>query len=123
MYNKVDAYYSLFWLSQSDEDDDDGVEGDDEGDEERPSSAISQRSLYEKFKAQLEQKKLEVIERRSRATSMHGSLLGINDEAVPASRVSSAFTTSSADMGLPDEKGIGKYRHHPCITLSLGGNL
>ncbi|KAJ8036572.1 hypothetical protein HOLleu_20588 [Holothuria leucospilota] len=102
---------SAQWSDLEEDDDDadaDGADGDDEDEEERPSSAISQRSLYEKFKAQLEQRKQEVIERRSRATSMHGSLLNGLDEATSnnASRVSSAITTATADMGFPAEKDI-----------------
>ncbi|XP_071825504.1 uncharacterized protein [Apostichopus japonicus] len=107
--------------------DDEGAEGDDEEDEDRPSSALSQRSLYEKFKAQLEQKKLEVIERRSRATSMHGSLLSGQEEPHPvgSSRGSSAITTASADMGLADERGVAFPKSRtPSVTVNrLGSHL
>ncbi|XP_071825509.1 uncharacterized protein [Apostichopus japonicus] len=113
--------------SEASDGDDEGAEGDDEEDEDRPSSALSQRSLYEKFKAQLEQKKLEVIERRSRATSMHGSLLSGQEEPHPvgSSRGSSAITTASADMGLADERGVAFPKSRtPSVTVNrLGSHL
>ena len=65
-------------------------------DKERPLSASSQRSIYEKYKVLLEQRKSEMVERRSRATSMHGSLLsaasGKSGEPLP-------------DIPFPDEEG------------------
>ena len=81
---------------------------DDEDELERPLSAgshHSQQSLYEKFKAQLEQRKLEIVERRSRATSMHGSLLSAKSGARdPAhSRATTAVTTPLGDTLFPDE--------------------
>ncbi|XP_033624399.1 golgin subfamily B member 1-like isoform X5 [Asterias rubens] len=78
--------------------------GSDEGEEDegRPQSSTSQRSLYEKYRAQLEQKKAEIVERRSRATSMHGSLLSAKSERL-GSRPRSNLTTSSGDIPFPDE--------------------
>ncbi|XP_033624397.1 myosin heavy chain, muscle-like isoform X3 [Asterias rubens] len=73
-----------------------------EEDEGRPQSSTSQRSLYEKYRAQLEQKKAEIVERRSRATSMHGSLLSAKSERL-GSRPRSNLTTSSGDIPFPDE--------------------
>ncbi|XP_071825507.1 uncharacterized protein [Apostichopus japonicus] len=120
----TDSRSALLEMSDGD---DEGAEGDDEEDEDRPSSALSQRSLYEKFKAQLEQKKLEVIERRSRATSMHGSLLSGQEEPHPvgSSRGSSAITTASADMGLADERGVAFPKSRtPSVTVNrLGSHL
>ncbi|XP_041459107.1 myosin-13-like isoform X5 [Lytechinus variegatus] len=84
------------------------VDGEDELD--RPLSASShhsQQSLYEKFRAQLEQRKQEIVERRSRATSMHGSLLsaksGSYRDQAP-SRDSSAVLTPQGDIQFPDEE-------------------
>ncbi|XP_063953353.1 uncharacterized protein LOC129255520 isoform X16 [Lytechinus pictus] len=84
-----------------------GLDGEDELD--RPLSASShhsQQSLYEKFRAQLEQRKQEIVERRSRATSMHGSLLsaksGSYRDQAP-SRDSSAVLTPQGDIQFPDE--------------------
>ncbi|XP_063953361.1 trichohyalin-like isoform X23 [Lytechinus pictus] len=83
------------------------LDGEDELD--RPLSASShhsQQSLYEKFRAQLEQRKQEIVERRSRATSMHGSLLsaksGSYRDQAP-SRDSSAVLTPQGDIQFPDE--------------------
>ncbi|XP_071787854.1 uncharacterized protein [Asterias amurensis] len=73
-----------------------------EEDEGRPQSSTSQHSLYEKYRAQLEQKKAEIVERRSRATSMHGSLLSAKSERL-GSRPRSNLTTSSGDIPFPDE--------------------
>ncbi|XP_041459104.1 uncharacterized protein LOC121410846 isoform X2 [Lytechinus variegatus] len=85
-----------------------GLDGEDELD--RPLSASShhsQQSLYEKFRAQLEQRKQEIVERRSRATSMHGSLLsaksGSYRDQAP-SRDSSAVLTPQGDIQFPDEE-------------------
>ncbi|XP_063953340.1 interaptin-like isoform X3 [Lytechinus pictus] len=84
------------------------LDGEDELD--RPLSASShhsQQSLYEKFRAQLEQRKQEIVERRSRATSMHGSLLsaksGSYRDQAP-SRDSSAVLTPQGDIQFPDEE-------------------
>ncbi|XP_022081778.1 myosin heavy chain, muscle-like isoform X3 [Acanthaster planci] len=76
----------------------------DEGgeDEDRPLSSTSQRSLYEKYRAQLEQKKAEIVERRSRATSMHGSLLSAKSER-QGIRPRSNLTTPNGDIPFPDE--------------------
>ncbi|XP_022081787.1 myosin heavy chain, muscle-like isoform X11 [Acanthaster planci] len=78
--------------------------GSDEGgeDEDRPLSSTSQRSLYEKYRAQLEQKKAEIVERRSRATSMHGSLLSAKSER-QGIRPRSNLTTPNGDIPFPDE--------------------
>ncbi|XP_038058023.1 myosin-10-like isoform X9 [Patiria miniata] len=78
--------------------------GSDEGedDEERPQSSASQRSLYEKYRAQLEQKKAEIVVRRSRATSMHGSLLSAKSER-QGIRPRSNLTTPNGDIPFPDE--------------------
>ncbi|XP_038058025.1 CAP-Gly domain-containing linker protein 1-like isoform X11 [Patiria miniata] len=80
------------------------VEESDEGedDEERPQSSASQRSLYEKYRAQLEQKKAEIVVRRSRATSMHGSLLSAKSER-QGIRPRSNLTTPNGDIPFPDE--------------------
>ncbi|XP_063953357.1 uncharacterized protein LOC129255520 isoform X19 [Lytechinus pictus] len=84
-------------------------EKDGEDELDRPLSASShhsQQSLYEKFRAQLEQRKQEIVERRSRATSMHGSLLsaksGSYRDQAP-SRDSSAVLTPQGDIQFPDE--------------------
>ncbi|XP_072173435.1 uncharacterized protein [Diadema setosum] len=87
-----------------------GLDGEDEL-QQRPLSASShhsQQSLYEKFRAQLEQRKLEMVERRSRATSMHGSLLtprshGSNREPAQ-SLASTRATTPHGDYPFPDEE-------------------
>ncbi|XP_038058026.1 golgin subfamily B member 1-like isoform X12 [Patiria miniata] len=73
-----------------------------EDDEERPQSSASQRSLYEKYRAQLEQKKAEIVVRRSRATSMHGSLLSAKSER-QGIRPRSNLTTPNGDIPFPDE--------------------
>ncbi|XP_041459111.1 interaptin-like isoform X9 [Lytechinus variegatus] len=85
-------------------------EKDGEDELDRPLSASShhsQQSLYEKFRAQLEQRKQEIVERRSRATSMHGSLLsaksGSYRDQAP-SRDSSAVLTPQGDIQFPDEE-------------------
>ncbi|XP_071510595.1 uncharacterized protein [Diadema antillarum] len=86
-----------------------GLDGEDEL-QQRPLSASShhsQQSLYEKFRMQLEQRKLEMVERRSRATSMHGSLLtprshGSNREPAQ-SLASTRATTPHGDYPFPDE--------------------
>ncbi|XP_022081785.1 myosin heavy chain, muscle-like isoform X10 [Acanthaster planci] len=85
-------------------DTDSNVEESDEGgeDEDRPLSSTSQRSLYEKYRAQLEQKKAEIVERRSRATSMHGSLLSAKSER-QGIRPRSNLTTPNGDIPFPDE--------------------
>ncbi|XP_071501836.1 uncharacterized protein [Diadema antillarum] len=87
-----------------------GLDGEDEL-QQRPLSASShhsQQSLYEKFRMQLEQRKLEMVERRSRATSMHGSLLtprshGSNREPAQ-SLASTRATTPHGDYPFPDEE-------------------
>lgn len=82
-------------------------EGEDELD--RPLSASShhsQQSLYEKFRSQLEQRKQEMVERRSRATSMHGSLLSAKSGSFRSqahSRASTAALTTNGDIPFPDE--------------------
>ncbi|XP_030829055.1 nuclear anchorage protein 1 isoform X5 [Strongylocentrotus purpuratus] len=83
-----------------------GLEGEDEL--ERPLSASShhsQQSLYEKFRAQLEQRKQEIVERRSRATSMHGSLLSAKSGSYrdQAPSRDSAIMTPQGDVPFPDE--------------------
>ncbi|XP_030829058.1 nucleoprotein TPR isoform X8 [Strongylocentrotus purpuratus] len=82
-------------------------EGEDEL--ERPLSASShhsQQSLYEKFRAQLEQRKQEIVERRSRATSMHGSLLSAKSGSYrdQAPSRDSAIMTPQGDVPFPDEE-------------------
>ncbi|XP_030829056.1 uncharacterized protein LOC588428 isoform X6 [Strongylocentrotus purpuratus] len=84
-----------------------GLEGEDEL--ERPLSASShhsQQSLYEKFRAQLEQRKQEIVERRSRATSMHGSLLSAKSGSYrdQAPSRDSAIMTPQGDVPFPDEE-------------------
>ena len=67
-------------------------------DKERPLSASSQRSIFEKYRSQLEQRKADIVERCNRATSMHGSLL------------SAASDKSYApDIAFPDEEGKLKF--------------
>ncbi|XP_033100900.1 golgin subfamily A member 4-like isoform X2 [Anneissia japonica] len=62
---------------------------------ERPFSAASQRSMYEKYKSEMEQRKAEIVERRSKATSMHGSLLSTKNSRPTTS------TTTLSNAGVP----------------------
>ncbi|XP_071942655.1 uncharacterized protein [Antedon mediterranea] len=68
---------------------------------ERPFSASSQRSMYEKYKAELEQRKADIVERRSKGTSMHGSLLS-------ASRPVTATTNTTIPGMLENEGEVTK---------------